>query len=60
MTYVWLTLVCVVMMIIFIIPTLMGGKWHDEQKAIRDRAEQARLERLKQERLSDQERDRES
>jgi hypothetical protein len=43
-------------MIIFIIPTLAGGKWHDEQKAVRDRAEAVRLEKLRQDSPSNDER----
>ncbi|NML10224.1 hypothetical protein HHL08_08670 [Sphingobium sp. AR-3-1] len=37
--------ISVILMAIFMATTIMGGRFHDEQKAIRERAEEA--ERLK-------------
>lgn len=40
--------ISVILMAIFMAATIAGGRYHDEQKAIRDRAEAARAERLRQ------------
>jgi hypothetical protein len=43
----------VILLAIFLATTIAGGRYHDEQKAIRDRAEAARAARLRQEASAD-------
>lgn len=45
--------ICVIFMAIFMATTIAGGRWHDQQKEQRDRAELARAERLRKEALPD-------
>ena len=39
--------ISMILMAIFMATTIMGGRYHDEQKAIRERAEEAERLRLK-------------
>ncbi|WP_156022538.1 hypothetical protein [Sphingobium indicum] len=49
--------ISVILMVVFIATTIAGGRWHDQQKEQRERAEQARTERLRKEALSDPKQD---
>lgn len=50
---IFIIVVSVILMAIFMATTIAGGRYHDEQKAIRDRADMARAERLHQEASAD-------
>jgi hypothetical protein len=47
------TIVSVILMAIFLAATVAGGRLHDEQNRLRDRAEEAQAEKIRKEALSD-------
>ncbi len=49
--------ISVILMAIFMATTIAGGRWHDQQKELRERAEQAHAERLRKEALSEPKQD---